>query len=109
MQIFQDPETGLEWHFEDGVNPHDFPQTPKKLTDKIVPRPTPFHSWEKGKWVITADGKKQLEREKTLIEIANLEAQITPRRLLDHSLGKDTKFLPELNAQIETLRAQLTD
>jgi hypothetical protein len=107
MQKFQDPETGLEWHFEDGVNPHDYPHTPKKLTDKIVPKPTPFHTWSKGKWVLDVSGKRELEREQALMKIADLEAQITPRRLLDHSLGKDTKFLPELNAQIEALRAQL--
>jgi hypothetical protein len=107
MQKFQDPETGLEWHFEDGVNPHDYPSTPKKLTDKIVPQPSPFHTWSKGKWVLDATGKKAMERESAMIEISKLEAQITPRRLLEHSLGMDTKFLPELNTKLETLRAKL--
>jgi len=74
MQKFQDTVTGMEWHFDDGVDVSGLPGVPGTLSVNIVPRPSLAHDWDGVGWVLNqqrADAAANVER---LAELASLEA-----------------------------------
>lgn len=107
MQTFQDITTGQLWAFDDGVNPHDYPSTPKTLSTTIIEKPSEAHVWQNGNWVL--DSQKQIEvaNQQVLAQIASLEATITQRRVREAVLGTDNGWLANVEAQIGALRQQL--
>lgn len=69
---------------------------------KNIPCPT-FEELYAGSLAISADQYKQ----SVLVQISELEAQITPRRLREAVLSGDKSFIESVDAQILVLRASL--
>lgn len=62
MQVYQDTKTGEEWHFDDGVDVSslDKPYIPKTISAKVIPKPSPAHTWVDGRWVLVAGAAETL-------------------------------------------------
>lgn len=110
MQKFQDTATGLEWHFDDGVDVAALPNVPKTLSAQIIPRPSAFHEWNAGAWVLNKAAQDAAHNDGILVQIAELEKQ-QPRALRELLIDPANAFaknkLADIDAQIAALRAQL--
>lgn len=111
MQIYQDAETGTEWHFDDGIDPMVYESTPRTLSSVIIPKPSEHHDWSNGAWVLNANKKKASSNVAILAQIAQIEATqvVRPTRelLIDPTNTFAKTKLATLDAQIVALRAQL--
>lgn len=110
MRHFQDTATGKIWSFDDDIgldkdgepiNPLSLPSSPKTLSSTIIEKPTGDSVWDNGAWVPAPDNEVALK------EISVLEAQITPRRLREAVLGKDSGWLDDVESQIIELRKRI--
>jgi len=110
MQKYQDTETGMEWHFDAGVDVAALPNVPATLTQNIIQRPSQFHDWIGGGWVLNQAAQDAANNAAVLAQITALEEkQIRPTRelLLDPANAFAKNKLADLEAQIVALRAQL--
>jgi len=110
MQKFQDAATGQEWHFDDGVDVASLPNVPRTLTQNIIPRPSQFHDWTGGGWVLNQAAQDAANNAAVLAQITVLEEkQIRPTRelLLDAANVYAKNKLADLEVRIVALRAQL--
>lgn len=110
MQKYQDTATGQEWHFDDGVDVAALPNVPKTLSAQIIPRPSPFHDWSAGAWVLNQAAQTTANNKAIFAQIEELEKQ-QPRPLRELLIDPANAFaknkLATLDAQIAALRAQL--
>ncbi len=110
MQKFQDTVTGMEWHFDDGVDHLAFEATPRTLSETIIPKPSEHHEWRMGAWVLNTANQKAATNAAILSQISQIEAsQVRPTRelLIDSTNAFAKNKLATLDAQIVALRAQL--
>lgn len=57
MKVFQDKSTGQEWHFDDDVDVAALiseGKLPATLTDKVITKPSRYHEWINGGWVLNS-------------------------------------------------------
>lgn len=110
MKKYQDAATGLEWHFDDGVDIAALPNVPATLTANIIPSPDEFHDWTGNGWALNQARKDAANNLRINDEIAAIEEkQIRPTRelLLNPANAFAKNKLANLEAQIVALRAQL--
>lgn len=107
MKTYQDTQTGEIWAFEDDVDPLKFPSTPKTLSTKIVDRPSNYHTWNDGKWILTPEKEKEMHNSVVLNKILVMESEITQSKIVAASLDLDGGWLKKHLQEIETLRKTL--
>lgn len=70
-----------------------------------IPPATIYDTWQNGAWVTDTVAAQDAE---LLSQIADLEKQVTQRRIREAILGLDNGWLSGIEQQIETLRSQLS-